>query len=82
MDGVNGNYDLDGDGKSDVSGAAFVLEVVIPGVNELDARPLNDRLDGPRLGVAAGQSDFIGRVVYPAAGPDGTTTVHIYLISK
>ena len=80
--GFNGVYDLDGDGRNDVAGAAFVLEAVVPGVNELEARALNDRLDGSRLGAGPGQSDLLGRLVYLAPAPDGTTTLHIYLMRK
>jgi hypothetical protein len=77
-----GIYDLDSDGKSDMRGAAYTLEAVIPDVREVEARALNDRLDGPRLGEREGNNDFIGRVIYQAAGPSGMTTVHIYLLHK
>jgi len=77
-----GIYDLDSDGKSDMRGAAYTLEAVIPDVREVEARALNDRLDGPRLGAGEGKSDFVGRVIYPTAAPSGMTTVHIYLQHK
>jgi type II secretory pathway pseudopilin PulG len=82
VDGSNGIYDLDGDGKSDTGGAGYILDAVIPDVREVEARALNDRLDGPRLGAGEGKSDFVGRVIYPTAGPSGMTTVHIYLQHK
>jgi hypothetical protein len=81
-DCTNGAYDLDGDGRNDVLGGAFLVEAVIPQVREPDARALNDRLDGPRLGTGRGQSDSLGRVIYPKPATDGRTEVHIYILHK
>ena len=79
-----GAYDLDADGKSDVLGATYVVEAVIYGVPQADARLLNDLLDGPSLGEGATNGnddrDGAGRVIY--ANPQGNGTlyeVHIYL---
>ena len=82
FDALNGLYDLDGDGHNDMVGAAFVLEATIAGVHEVEASALNDRLDGPRLGARPGENDLVGRVVYLVAGPDGVTTVHIYITRR
>jgi hypothetical protein len=82
VDGVNGAYDLRGDGRNDVVGASFVLEAVIPAVTEAEARALNDRLDGPPLGAGPGADDLRGRVVYRRAGPGGHTELHIHIMHK
>jgi len=78
----NGAYDLDGDGKNDVVGAAFVVEAVLPGVKLVEARALNEQLDGPRLGENANEDDLLGRVVYRKPGAQGRTEVHIYIMRK
>jgi prepilin-type N-terminal cleavage/methylation domain-containing protein len=82
VDGLNGAYDLDGDGKNDVVGAAFVVEAVILGVKEAEAMALNDRLDGPRLAAINGGDDLLGRVIYRKAGADGLTEVHVHIMHK
>ena len=82
VDGLNGAYDLNGQGKNNVVGAAYVVEAVIPGVTEGEARALNDRLDGPRLGAPPGSEDLLGRVIYDKAGADGRTEVHIHIFHK
>ena len=80
VDGLNGAFDLDGDGKNDVIGASFLLEAVIPGVTVAEARALNDRLDGPQPNPGA--NDLTGRVIYRNAELDGHTEVHIYITRK
>lgn len=80
VNGTNGAYDLDGDGKNDVLGASFVAEAVLPGVNESDAKELNDRVDGPRPGATGSGDDLRGRVIYRKAGPDGRTEVHVFIM--
>ena len=82
VEGSNGAYDLDGDGKNDVVAASFVVEAVVPGVPEATARALSDRLDGPRLGAGAGTDDLLGQVIYRKPGPDGRTEVHIHILHK
>jgi prepilin-type N-terminal cleavage/methylation domain-containing protein len=76
---IDAAYDLDGVNGNDAVGGV-VVRAIIPGVTENDAKDLNDRLDGPALGVALGDAngDLIGRVKY---GPpsSGVTTVHIYV---
>jgi len=77
----DGAFDLDGDGKNDVQGSPCVIEAVIPGVTEADARILSDRLDGASLSIASGAAantaDLKGRVKYAPSG--GTANVYIYL---
>jgi hypothetical protein len=82
VDCLNGAYDLDGGGRNSVVGAAFVVEAIIPGVTEQEARALNDRLDGPRLAAPAGSDDLLGRVIYRKPGPDGRTDLHIHILHK
>lgn len=59
-----GAYDLNGDGRNDVMGSHYVLETVIDGVTELEARALNDRLDGAALGGNVDSVDLKGRVIW------------------
>jgi prepilin-type N-terminal cleavage/methylation domain-containing protein len=69
------------DGVNAVTNAAFVVEAVIYNVASADAKDLNDRLDGPSLGAAAGQADAKGRVEY-ATPVNGLTTVYISLTHR
>ncbi len=46
VDGSNGAYALDGTGKNNVLGGV-VLEAVLPGITDLVARELDERIDGP-----------------------------------
>lgn len=77
----NTAYDLDGGGIENDAGpvAAAVVQAVITGVTENDAKDLNDRLDGPTLGSALGTDDTKGRVKYAAGTP---TTVYIYVTHR
>ena len=81
---VNSAYNLDGTGTAgtDMNKAtgSAVVQAVIPGVTENDARDFNDRLDGKVLGTPSG-ADLVGRVKY-AAAPSGTTTVYVYLTHR
>jgi prepilin-type N-terminal cleavage/methylation domain-containing protein len=79
VDALNGGYDIDADGRNDVAGSAYVVEAVLGGVTQAEAKALNDRVDGPQLGGGASGDDFLGRVVYRKAGSDGRTEVHIYI---
>ena len=81
-DGANQAYDLDGSAGVNLNDAigGAVVEAVITGVTELDAKDLNDRIDGVSLGTAVGTSDFVGRVKYTAGTP--TTTVKIYVTHR
>lgn len=81
VDGSNGAYDLRGDGKNDVVGSC-VVEAVLCGVKEAEAKVLNDRVDGPQLGANGAADDLLGRVVYRKPGADGCTEVHIYIMHK
>jgi hypothetical protein len=82
VDGRNGAYDLHGDGRNNVVGAAFVVEAIIAGVTEQEARAINDRLDGPRLSAPAGSDDWLGRAIYRQMGADGRTELHIHILHK
>ena len=79
-DALNGAYDIDGDGRNDVAGSAYVVEAVLSGLTQAEAKALNDRVDGPQLGGGASGDDFLGRVVYRKPGADGRTEVHIYIL--
>jgi hypothetical protein len=81
IDGLNGAYDLNGDGKNAVVGT-IVVEAVLPEVGEPEARALKDRIDGPRSRSGGANRDLSGRVIYLAPGSDGRTEVHIYLFHK
>jgi type II secretory pathway pseudopilin PulG len=80
-DGTIGTADttgfaLTGGTTNSISSDALV-EAVITGVNESDARDLSQRIDGPTKSAAAlGTSDFRGRVKYTAGTP---TTVYVYI---
>jgi prepilin-type N-terminal cleavage/methylation domain-containing protein len=78
--GNNGNgYSLDGSGTITTgTNATFVLEAVMYGVSQADAKDLNDRIDGTALGVPAG-ADAKGRVEYGATFP---TTVYVDLTHR
>ena len=80
-----GAYDLDGSGgatDNDILGT-IVVEAVIDGVEENDARDLNTAIDGPSLAAAAagGSADAKGRVKY-LIGNDGLASVRIYVAHK
>ena len=79
---ANSAYDLAGAGitVNDAAGGA-VVEALIFGVTELDAKALNDRLDGPTLGSAVGTDDLKGRVKYNTSTGNGTT-VRIYVTHR
>jgi prepilin-type N-terminal cleavage/methylation domain-containing protein len=80
--GAQGNngagYSLDGSGTSTTANATFVLEAVLFGVSQADAKDLNDRVDGTALGTASG-ADSKGRVEYGGTFP---TTVYVYLTHR
>lgn len=83
--GVNSDYNLDGGGIANLAGpaSAAVVQAVIPGVTEADAKDFNDRLDGTALGVPLGNTtgDLVGRVKY-AAPVNGLTKVLVYLTHR
>ena len=73
-------YSLDGNTTSPTTAnATFVVEAVIFGVSQADAKDLNDRIDGTGLGANADTSDTKGRVEY---GKDFPTTVYVYLTHR
>jgi len=78
---INAAYDLDSAGVANDAGpvGAAVVQAVITGVTENDAKDLNDRLDGTTLGSALGTDDTKGRVKYAATTP---TTVYIYVTHR
>jgi prepilin-type N-terminal cleavage/methylation domain-containing protein len=76
---TDSSYDLDGTGGNDASGGV-VVEAVITGVTENDARDLSLRLDGDALSTGAvGSDDILGRVKYATGSP---TTVYIYVTHR
>jgi prepilin-type N-terminal cleavage/methylation domain-containing protein len=77
---ANSAYDLDGSGitPNDAPGGV-VVQAVITGVTENDAKDLNDRLDGTTLGEPVGTSDLKGRVKYATGA---STTVYIYVTHR
>ncbi len=82
---AQGAYDLDGSGgatDNDLRGG-IVVEAVINGVGEKDARDLSLAIDGPSLAAAAaaGSADTKGRVKY-LIGNDGKASVRIYVAHK
>lgn len=80
-----GAYDLDGTGgdtDNDVLGTT-VVEAVIEGVDEFDARALNDRIDGPLLAAPAdgdNRHDVKGRVKYRLN--DGQASIRVYIAHR
>jgi hypothetical protein len=78
---INAAYDLDGTGvlPNNATGRV-VLQLVLTGVFEEDARDLNEKLDGRSLGTTSG-ADLLGRVKYAAAS-GGLTDVYIYVAHK
>jgi type II secretory pathway pseudopilin PulG len=77
-------FNLDGvpASKNEIVGSVGVV-AVISNVTENDAKDLNDRLDGPSLGVAVGSGldDTAGRVKY-AKPTGGVTQVYIYVTHR
>ncbi|HEY5909595.1 MAG TPA: type II secretion system protein [Verrucomicrobiae bacterium] len=70
-----------GGGASAGGGAApegaYLLEAVIFGVPEREAKALNDALDGPSLGAEPGEDDSQGRVTYRGGDPGTPREVYI-----
>ncbi|PYJ07750.1 MAG: hypothetical protein DME25_03080 [Verrucomicrobia bacterium] len=81
--GGNSAYDLDGDGQNDVVGN-YMVEAVIYGVSQDDAKAVNDRLDGPNMGEQGNSGhDFFGRVIYRNPPGQGTSyELHIYIAHR
>lgn len=79
----NNAYDLDGAGADPKNDAgplnAAVVQAVISGATESDAKDLNDRIDGVKLGSGIGTNDITGRVKYAKGTP---TTVYIYVTHR
>lgn len=78
---ANSAYNLDGIAtvENEASAGALVLQMVLTGVAEDDAKSLNDKIDGANFGSAIGADDVVGRVKYAAGSP---TTVRIYVAHK
>ena len=74
-------YKLDGNTVA-TANASFVLEAVMFGVSQADAKDLNDRIDGLAVGAAPGTSDTVGRVEYNVANGSGPVTVYVYLTHR
>ena len=81
---ANAAYDPDGSGAAvndTAIPASVVVQAVITGVSESEAKDLNDRLDGTLLGSPLGVADIMGRVKY-ATPVSGLTTVYIYITHR
>ncbi len=79
-DTINAAYALGGvAGVNDAVGSV-VVQAVIPGCTETDAKDLNDRIDGLALGSSIGTNDISGRVKY--ATSTSNTTVYVYLTHR
>lgn len=83
----NAAYNLDGSTtapsvENEASGGQFVIEAIITGVSQDDARDLNTRIDGSdaTLGETSAGVDTKGRVKYDTSAGPGT--VHIYVAHK
>lgn len=76
-DNAGTGYSLDGTANA-TSTASFVVEAVMYGVAQQDAKDLNDLIDGAALGVTSG-ADTKGRVEYASGNP---TTVYIYVTHR
>ena len=76
---VEGAFDAGGRGAGGHAGASYVLEAVIWGVTEKEAKALNDGLDGPALGANSGGDDSRGQVTCRGGDPAQPREVHIYI---
>jgi hypothetical protein len=76
---VEGAFDAGGRGAGGGAGSSYVLEAVLSGVTEKDAKALNDALDGPALGANPGGDDSRGQVTYRGGDPAQPREVHIYI---
>jgi prepilin-type N-terminal cleavage/methylation domain-containing protein len=70
---------LDGTGANNEALGSVIVEAVITGATETDAKDLNDLIDGPSLGQPIGTTDLKGRVKYKTGSP---TTIYIYLTHR
>ncbi len=82
VDGAGGAYDLNGRGANGITGASFVLEAVVSGVTDAEAKALNDGLDGPALGARPGEDDCRGKVTYRGGEPAQPREVHIHITHR
>jgi len=73
---------LDGVGANNEALGTALAEVVITGVQEVDAQALSQIIDGPALSTALGTSDLVGRVKYTSPAAGKTTTVYVYLTHR
>ena len=83
--GLNGSYNLSGTSTStNEAYGTWLIEAVITGVQEADAKALNAAIDGPSatLGEGSDGSDKAGRVEYPAASSGVVSEVHVYLTHR
>lgn len=76
----NGNagngYQLDG--LNTTTNVTHLIQAVLYNVTQADAQAINDRIDGPTLGVPTGTDDR-GRVCY---APPFPTTVYVYVTHR
>ena len=72
-------YALSGTNSANQTVGSALVEAVITGVTENDAKDLSERIDGVSLSTAVGTSDTAGRVKYATGTP---TTVYVYLTHR
>jgi type II secretory pathway pseudopilin PulG len=72
-------FNLAGTNAVNTALGSTVVEAIITGVTESDAKDLSERIDGISLSTAIGASDLGGRVKYLAGTP---TTVYVYLTHR
>jgi len=78
----HGAYNLDGSSVTNDINGVLLIEACIEGVDVQDAIDLNNRIDGPALGVTSlTANDEAGRVKY-FTSTNGTVSLRIYLAHK
>ncbi len=82
--GDDGTFNLNGAaGNANSVNGSVVVQAVITGVTEADARDLSERIDGTTMTSAIGTQDLSGRVKYaPPATGASTTTVYVYITHR
>lgn len=65
---------------NDMIGSVCV-EAVIKGATAVDAKSLNDIIDGPKFGASVNSADLVGKVKYDAPS-NGVTTIYVYLTHR
>ena len=76
---INSAYALSGDPLVNDAAGSQVVQAVITGVSQADAKALSLLLDGAALSTAAGAADLLGRVKFSITDP---TDVYVYITSR